>query len=113
MDMKTGDVRTLDANIATGAKYLRAIMDARLGPTPVDPTERTLMAFAAYNCGPTSLRRVRMETRRRGLNPDRWFNHVEAVAGDLVGEETVTYVANIYKHYVAYKLAGVEAGGLR
>jgi membrane-bound lytic murein transglycosylase MltF len=111
VEMNTGDVRAVDANIAAGAKYLRSIIDARLGPTPVDPTEKTLMAFAAYNCGPTCLRRVRRETRRRGLNPDRWFNHVEAVTGDLIGEETVTYVANIYKHYVAYRLAVMEARG--
>jgi len=110
-EMNTGDVRALEANIAAGAKYLRSIMDERLGSTPADPTERTLMAFAAYNCGPTCLRRVRVEARRRGLDPDRWFNHVESVTGDLVGEETVTYVANIYKHYVAYRLAVAEREG--
>lgn len=113
VEMNAGDVRVLDANIAAGAKYLRSIMDARLGPTPIDPTERTLMAFAAYNCGPNCLRRVREETRRRGLNPDRWFNHVESVTGNLVGEETVNYVAGIYKHYLAYRLAGAGAGVLR
>jgi len=30
---------------------------------------------------------------------------VELVAAKDIGQETATYVANIYKYYVAYKLA--------
>jgi hypothetical protein len=30
---------------------------------------------------------------------------VELVAAQEIGQETITYVANIYKYYVAYKLA--------
>jgi hypothetical protein len=30
---------------------------------------------------------------------------VELVAGKDIGQETITYVSNIYKYYVAYKLA--------
>jgi hypothetical protein len=30
---------------------------------------------------------------------------VELVAAKDIGQETVTYVGNIYKYYVAYKLA--------
>jgi hypothetical protein len=33
-----------------------------------------------------------------------WFNNVERVAAARVGQETVRYVRNIYKYYVAYKL---------
>jgi hypothetical protein len=33
------------------------------------------------------------------------FNNVELVAGREIGWETVTYVSNIYKYYIAYKLA--------
>ena len=40
-----------------------------------------------------------------GLNPNVWFDNVELVAAKDIGQETVTYVANIYKYYVAYKLA--------
>jgi hypothetical protein len=29
---------------------------------------------------------------------------VEILAGEWIGEETVTYIANIYKYYVAYSL---------
>ena len=37
-----------------------------------------------------------------------WFGNVEVIAAERIGRETVTYVANIYKYYVAYKLV-VEA----
>ena len=33
-----------------------------------------------------------------------WLKNVEIVAAEKIGAETVTYVANIYKYYVAYKL---------
>ena len=41
-----------------------------------------------------------------------WFNNVELIAAERIGAETVTYVSNIYKYYVAYKLA-VEVPGRR
>lgn len=47
-----------------------------------------------------------------GLDPNVWFNNVELVAAKEIGQETVTYVANIYKYYVAYQLA-VEQSPLR
>jgi hypothetical protein len=33
-----------------------------------------------------------------------WFNNVEIVTARQMGIETPTYVRNIYKYYVAYKL---------
>jgi hypothetical protein len=38
------------------------------------------------------------------LNPDVWFGNVELEVARDVGQETVRYVSNIYKYYVAYKL---------
>jgi hypothetical protein len=46
------------------------------------------------------------------LNPDVLFDNVELIAAQDIGQETVTYVRNIYKYYAAYKLA-VEQTGLR
>jgi len=40
----------------------------------------------------------------RGLDPDLWFNHVEVIAAEKIGQETVRYVSNIFKYYVAYQL---------
>jgi hypothetical protein len=32
-----------------------------------------------------------------------WFGNVERIASERIGRETVTYVSNIYKYYVAYR----------
>jgi len=39
-----------------------------------------------------------------------WFDNVEIIAARRIGAETVTYVRNIYKYYLAYKL--MEEQGL-
>jgi len=58
---------------------------------------------AAYNAGPTRLQTLRQETRRRGLDSNRWFGNVEYVVAERIGREPVTYVSNIFKYYVAYQ----------
>ena len=63
-----------------------------------------LFAFASYNAGPGNIARMRAEAARRGLDPDKWFNNVELVVAEKIGLETTTYVRNIYKYYVSYKL---------
>ena len=57
------------------------------------------------NAGPGNIARMRADAARRGLDPDQWFDHVEIVVARRIGSETTTYVRNIYKYYVAYKLA--------
>jgi hypothetical protein len=39
-----------------------------------------------------------------GFDPNVWFNNVEVAAAKKIGRETVQYVSNIYKYYVAYRL---------
>ncbi|WP_084554120.1 MltF family protein [Desulfopila aestuarii] len=92
-------------NIEAGAKYLRLLTDKYLNDAQLDPVNKTLMAFAAYNAGPGNLRKFRRLAEKSGNNPNIWFQNVEYAAARIVGEETVKYVANIYKYYVAYKLA--------
>jgi membrane-bound lytic murein transglycosylase MltF len=65
---------------------------------------RPLFAFASYNCGPGNVAKARKEAAQRGLDPDKWFNNVEIVVAEKIGTETTTYVRNIYKFYVAYRL---------
>ena len=47
---------------------------------------------------------LRKEAEAQGLDPDKWFNNVELIAAKRIGRETVTYVSNIYKYYLAYQL---------
>jgi membrane-bound lytic murein transglycosylase MltF len=63
-----------------------------------------LFAFAAYNAGPGRVRQLRREAEKRGLDPNVWFGNVEQIASERIGRETVTYVSNIYKYYIAYRL---------
>jgi hypothetical protein len=48
--------------------------------------------------------KLQKEAEQLGLNPYVWFNNVEIIAGLRIGEETVTYISNIYTYYVAYAL---------
>ena len=70
----------------------------------MDSLNKGLMTFASYNAGPGRIRQLRREAEKRGLNPNVWFNNVERVASERIGRETVTYVSNIYKYYVTYRL---------
>ncbi len=99
------NVTQADPNIHAGAKMLRNIADTYFNDPKIDPMNRTLMVFASYNAGPNRIARLRKEATDMGLNPNIWFGNVELVAAKDIGQETVTYVGNIYKYYVAYKLA--------
>ena len=57
---------------------------------------------AAYNAGPARVAKLRKEAAARGLDANRWFQNVEIVAAKQIGNETVQYVGNILKYYVAY-----------
>jgi len=70
----------------------------------LDRLNKGLFAFASYNAGPGRVRGLRQTAKARGLDPNLWFNNVERVAAEKIGRETVTYVSNIYKYYIAYKL---------
>ena len=74
----------------------------------MDDLNKELFAFASYNAGPGRIRGLRKAAKERGLDPNVWFNNVEVLAAEKIGSETVTYVTNIFKYYVAYKL--IEEG---
>jgi membrane-bound lytic murein transglycosylase MltF len=102
--MKVGDIHQEEANIHAGVKYIRFMVDKYFANEPMDETNKILFAFAAYNAGPGRIHALRQEAGKKGLNPNIWIDNVELVAAARIGMETVTYVANIYKYYVAYKL---------
>lgn len=93
-----------DRNVEAGAKYLRHLIDAYIDDEGLQPRDRQLFAFAAYNAGPGNLRKFRAKATSMGLDPNVWFGNVENAAAEIVGRETVQYVSNIYKYYVAYSL---------
>jgi membrane-bound lytic murein transglycosylase MltF len=101
-----------DANVHAGAKILRNIADTYFKDPQLDPMNRALFALASYNAGPNRITRARQRASRAGLNPNLWFGNVELEVAKDVGQETVTYVDNVYKYYVAYKLA-LETTGIQ
>jgi membrane-bound lytic murein transglycosylase MltF len=96
-------------NVHAGVKYLRLLVDKYLDDPALDDKNRTLMAFAAYNAGPGNLRKFRRLAEKSGLDPNVWFGNVEHAAAKIVGRETVQYVSNIYKYYIAYRLVSERA----
>jgi membrane-bound lytic murein transglycosylase MltF len=103
-ELKVGDISKLEPNIHGGVKYMRFMIDQYYAKEPMDNLNKALFTFASYNAGPGRVRQLRREAEKRGLNPNVWFNNVEQIASERIGRETVTYVGNIYKYYVAYKL---------
>ncbi len=98
------DISTPENNIHAGAKYLAFLRDHYFSDSAIDDDERMAFVWAAYNAGPGRVRQMRKLAKKMGLDPNRWFGNVEIAAGKLVGRETVRYVANIHKYYVAYRL---------
>lgn len=102
--LKVGDIRQLEPNIHGGVKYMRWMIDHYYADEPMTALDKALFSFASYNAGPARVARLRAEAKKRGLDPNVWFHNVEYVAAEKIGPETVTYVGNIYKYYIAYKL---------
>ena len=98
------DVTTAENNIHAGVKELHTISDKYFNDPKIDPMNRLLLTFAAYNAGPTRIAALRKQAAARGLDPNKWFGNVELLVSQSVGQVTVQYVSNIYKYYVAYKL---------
>ena len=103
-EMSVGDIRVTEPNIHAGVKYMDRLMTRYFPDANFSEGNRPLFAFASYNCGPGNVAKARKEAMKRGLDPDKWFNNVEVVVAQRIGIETTTYVRNIYKYYVAYKL---------
>ena len=118
-ELAVGDIRVTENNIHAGVKYMRFMIDRYYKDEPMDQLNKGLFAFASYNAGPARVRQLRKEAEKRGLDPNVWFGNVEQIASERIGRETVTYVSNIYKYYVAYTLIieerarreAVEEGG--
>jgi membrane-bound lytic murein transglycosylase MltF len=104
-ELAVGDIHQLEPNIHAGAKYMNRLMTRYFEDAQFSEQDRTLFAFASYNAGPGNISRMRKDAAKRGLDQDKWFDNVEIVVARRIGEETTTYVRNIFKYYVAYKLA--------
>jgi membrane-bound lytic murein transglycosylase MltF len=104
-DMKVGDITRLEPNVHAGVKYIRFMMDKFYADEPISDLDKLLFTFASYNAGPNRIQQLRDRAGKRGLDRNKWFNNVEILVSETIGRETVQYVSNIYKYYLAYKMA--------
>jgi membrane-bound lytic murein transglycosylase MltF len=102
--LAVGDITKVEPNVHAGVKYFRLLMDQLFKDEPMDDLNRGLMTLASYDAGPERIRGLRQETVHRGLDPYVWFGNVERIVSERIGRETVQYVSNIFKYYVAYRL---------
>jgi membrane-bound lytic murein transglycosylase MltF len=95
-------IERVDRNILGGVKYLRLVVDRYYAKEPMDRLNKGLFALASYNAGPARVAGLRKKAAIAGLDPNLWFHNVELIAAREIGRETVDYVSNIYKYYLAY-----------
>jgi membrane-bound lytic murein transglycosylase MltF len=82
---------------------MRFIKDRYFSDDEIDRLNQHLLAIAAYNAGPARIAKLRAKATEQGLDPNVWFRSVEHVAAEEIGRETVQYVSNTYKYYLAYQ----------
>jgi membrane-bound lytic murein transglycosylase MltF len=102
--VRVQNIDQLERNIEAGTKYLRLMIDDYYAAEPMTRLDKALFSLASYNAGPARVAKLRAEAAKLQLDPNVWFDNVEIVAARRIGAETVTYVRNIYKYYLAYKL---------
>ncbi len=111
------ELKTPERGIEAGVKYLNWVRKRFNPELPVDV--RMWFTLAAYNAGHGHVKDARRLARNLGLNPDRWFGHVEkaiqllakrkyarqAQHGYCRGSEPVKYVREIKRRFEAYQQA--------
>ena len=97
------DISSVEDNIHAGVKYLHWLRDKHFSSDEIEPLDRILFSFAAYNAGPGNMARARKRAAQLGFDPNRWFGNVEIGMYRAVSGEPASYVRNIYKYYVTYR----------
>jgi len=98
------NIELLENNIHAGTKYMSFLKSHYFSSPDIAPEDQMFFSWAAYNAGPTTVRKMRNHAEKMGLDKNVWFKNVEIAAARLIGTETVRYVANIYKYYSTYLL---------
>jgi len=104
--VKIPNIETEENNIHAGTRLMHFLIEDHFNEPGLDLQNRMLFAIASYNAGPAKIGRCRTLAKDMGYDPNKWFNNVEVAVAKVVGRETTQYVANIYKYYVCYRLAG-------
>ncbi|MCU7940639.1 MAG: transporter substrate-binding domain-containing protein [gamma proteobacterium symbiont of Bathyaustriella thionipta] len=98
------DISSVENNIHAGVKYLAFLRDRYFTDPAINKRDQMALSWAAYNAGPAKVRKMRALAKKMKLDPNVWFSNVEVAAAKMIGRETVEYVSNILKYYIAYSL---------
>ena len=104
--VKVSNIEIEENNIHAGMRLMHFLIEDNFNEPGLDLINRMLFAIASYNAGPAKIARCRTMAKNMGYDPNKWFNNVEVAVAKVVGRETTQYVANVYKYYIAYRLAG-------
>ena len=99
------DIENIENNIHAGVKYLAHLKEHYFSTPDYTEDESLNFTLAAYNAGPSRIRQLQRLAERQGLDPYKWFYHVEQLARRHIGLETVNYVISIQKHRVSIEAA--------
>jgi membrane-bound lytic murein transglycosylase MltF len=102
--MGIANIDNEENNIQAGVKYMNYLKDKFFNDPGIDAAAKIDFTLAGYNAGPNRVERWRKKAKAQGLDPNKWFFNVERIALQEIGTETVRYVGNINKYYIAYKL---------
>jgi len=103
--VKIPDIQSEENNIHAGVRMIHFLVNDYFKEPGLDKFNRTLLGIAAYNAGPAKIARCRDLATKMGYDRNVWFGNVEVAVAKVVGRETTQYVANIYKYYLAYRMA--------
>lgn len=113
-ELGVSDIEDPEQNIEAGVRYLRTLID-RFDPK-LAIRQRIRFALASYNAGFYHVKDARELATKQGLDPDRWFGHVEktiqllehrryyrnAEFGYCRGREPAQYVSRIQSRYEGF-----------
>lgn len=105
------DVRPPEVNVHAGIKYMAQLIASFEPELPFK--HRVRFALASYNAGPHHVADARALAKEMGLDPNKWFGHVEKAMlrledpkvarrmphGFCRGSEPVKYVSDIQSRY--------------
>ncbi|MEM6673822.1 MAG: transglycosylase SLT domain-containing protein [Planctomycetota bacterium] len=103
-DMGVTDLKDPDRSLYAGVKYMGWLRKNFFDEPQLTAEAQVDFCLAAYNAGPSRVKRWREAAPERGLDPDVWFGNVELLALEDVGMQPVQYVGNINKYFVLYAL---------
>jgi len=88
--------------LVDAAAALRMAMERDVPGARVDQRTKALLALAVMRTDAARVAQARADTARMGLDPDRWFGHVELGAARVLGRDVVDYVRRVAQYEAAF-----------